>query len=127
MKVEKVDRLCIGVPNLEEVKSLMEKIFGIAFEFVGDVSMPDKTLMKAAISNQGIELLEVPGKEVHMRSFHFKVNNLDEAKEWVKQHDIKILSEFSVGKMDEVVLDVCGLRTVMINYPGTDPAAAAKG
>lgn len=126
MKVDRLDRLCLGVPNIEEGIALFKKLLGLEFEFVGVAVMPNGNNIKAAISNQGLELVEVPGKEIHFRSFHFKVNDLNEAKEWVQQNNIKIMSEFSVGQMDEMVLDLCGLRTVLINYPGNDPAVAAN-
>lgn len=127
MKVEGLDRLCIAVPNLADGIALFKKILGLEFEFVGEAVMPNGGKITAAISNQGVELVEVPDREIHLRSFHFKVKDLSEAKDWVQQNDVKVLSEFSVGQMDEMVLDLCGLRAILINYPGNDPAAAAKG
>ncbi len=127
MKVEGLDRLCIAVPNLEEGKALFGKILGLEFEFSGEAALPGGPPIKIALSNQGVELIEVPGKEMHLRSFHFKVNDLAEAKDWVQQNGVKITNEFSVGQMAEVALDLNGLRTILINYPGTDPAAAARG
>ena len=127
MKVERLDRLCIGVPDLEEAKETFGRLLGLEFEFSGDVVMPDHTTIRMAISDQGIELLEVPGKEIHLRSFHFKVDDLPKAKEWMMENQVPVVNEFSVGKMDEVVLNLFGLRTILIDYPGTSPGEAAKG
>jgi len=127
MKVERLDRLCITVPNLEEGMELFRKVLGVEFEHAGETVLPNGSKIKLALSNQGVELLEVPGKEMQIRSFHFKVQDLQEAKAWVQQNGVSVTSEFSVGQMDEMVLDLGGLRTVLINYPGDNPAAAAKG
>lgn len=127
MKVERLDRLCIGVPNLEEGMELFGRILGLEFEFSGENKMPDGNTVKLALSNQGVELLEVPGKEIHFRSFHFKVNGIDAAAEAVKEQGIRIVSEFSLGQMEEKVMDLFGLRAFLIDYPGEDPAKAAAG
>jgi hypothetical protein len=127
MKVEKLERLCLGVPDLEEGIKSFNNIFGLEFEFVGEVVLPNGAKIKAAISQQGFELVEVPGKAIHFRSFHFKAKDLEEAKSWVQDNGVKVLSEFSVGQMDEVVLDLFGMRAILVNYPGDDPIAAAKG
>lgn len=123
MKVDRLDRICIAVPDLEEGMALFRKSLGLEFEYVGDIEGKNKL----ALSNQGLELLEVPGREMHLRSFHFKVKDLKEAKDWVEGQGVRVVSEFSVGQMDEMVLDLGGLRTILINYPGSDAAAAAKG
>lgn len=127
MKVERLDRLCIGVPNLEDGMALFSRILGLTFEFSGENVMPNGNTIKLAISNQGIELLEVPDKEIHFRSFHFKVNGIEQAAQEVKAQGIDIISEFSVGQMDEKVMDLFGLRAILIDYPGVDPAKAAGG
>lgn len=127
MKVERLDRLCIGVPDLEEGKAMLGKTMGLEFEFSGEATMPDGKKVKLAISNQGIELLEIPGKEIHFRSFHFKVDGIEKAAEEVRANGIKIISEFKVGNMEEKVMDLFGLRAILIDYPGSDPAKAARG
>lgn len=127
MKVERLDRLCIGVPNLEEGMALFGRTLGLEFEFFGENVMPNGNTIRLAISNQGIELLEVPDKEIHFRSFHFKVNGIDQAAEDIKAQGIEIVSEFSVGQMEEKVMDLFGLRAILIDYPGQDPAKAASG
>ena len=77
MKVKNLDRLCIGVPKLDEGMALFSKVLGLEFEFSGENVMPNGNTIKLAISNQGIELLEVPDQKIHFRSFHFKVNDID--------------------------------------------------
>lgn len=127
MKVERLDRICIAVPDLEMGKKRFQEVLGLEFEFTGEVALPDGKRVKMALSNQGIELLEVPEREVHLRSFHFKVKDLQEAVAQVRENGIEILSEFSVGSMDEAVMDLFGLRGIFIDYPGNDPALAARG
>lgn len=125
MKVERLDRLCIAVPDLEEGKALFARILGLEYGFTGSVELPDGKRMRMALSNQGVELLEVPGREIHLRSFHFKVADIEAAAAHVRDQGIPIISEFSVGAMDEKVMDLFGLRAILIDYPGEDPAAAA--
>jgi len=127
MKVERLDRLCIGVPDLEEGKAMFGRTMGLEFEFSGEATMPDGKKVKLAISNQGIELLEIPGKEIHFRSFHFQVDGIEKAAEEVRASGINIISEFKVGNMEEKVMDLFGLRAILIDYPGNDPAKAARG
>ena len=125
MNVERLDRLCIAVPELEEGKALFGRVLGLTFEFSGDVELPGGKKVRMALSNQGIELLEVPDREIHLRSFHFKVDGIEAAAEHVRAQGIPITSEFSVGAMNEKVMDLFGLRAILIDYPGDDPAAAA--
>lgn len=127
MRVERLDRLCIGVPDLDEGIAKFGRALGLDFGFSGESVLPDGTTIRLAISNQGVELLETPGKEIHLRSFHFRVSDLRAAAEEVREHGIPIISEFSVGQMDEKVLDLFGMRAILINYPGDDPAKAAAG
>lgn len=127
MRVERMDRICIGVPDMEKGKESFRRVLGLDFEFTGNVDLPGGKKAKMALSNQGIELLEVPQREVHIRSIHFKVADIEEAAKHVRKNDIKILSEFSVGDMDEMVMDLFGLRGILIAYPGDEPAKAAKG
>ena len=127
MKVKNLDRLCIGVPKLDEGMALFSKVLGLEFEFSGENVMPNGNTIKLAISNQGIELLEVPDQKIHFRSFHFKVNDIEAAAQDVKAQGIDIVSEFSVGQMDEKVMDLFGLRAILIDYPGDDPGKAAAG
>lgn len=126
MKVERLERICIAVPNLKEGIDSFSRILGLDFEFAGETDLPGGARINIAVSSQGVELLEMPGKEIHIRSFHFKVKDMDEARESMKEKDIKIMSEFSVGKMDEMVLDLFGLRSILVNYPGNDPIKAIK-
>lgn len=127
MRVERLDRLCIGVPDLEQGKAQFAKVLGLEFEFSGETVLPDGETIRLAISNQGVELLEVPDREIHLRSFHFKVDGLEEAAEHVRDNGIPIVSEFYVGQMGEKVMDLFGLRAILIDYPGEDPAQAAAG
>lgn len=126
MKVERLERICVAVPNLEEGVASFNRVLGLDFEFVGEADLPGGVKAKLALSSQGVELLEVPGKNIHIRSFHFKVQDMNEAREWMAEQEIKVLSEFSVGKMDEMVLDFFGLRSILVNYPGNDPIKAVK-
>lgn len=127
MRVERLDRLCIGVPNLEQGKAQFAKVLGLEFEFTGEAVLPEGKKIRLAISNQGVELLEVPEREIHLRSFHFKVADLEEAADHVRNNNIPIISEFYVGQMGEKVMDLFGLRAILIDYPGNDPVAAAAG
>lgn len=127
MRVERLDRLCIGVPELEKGKEIFGRVLGLEFQFTGNVDLPDGKTGKMALSNQGIELFEVPDREIHLRSFHFKVSDIEAAADHMRKNDIDIISEFAVGAMDEKVLDLFGMRGILIEYPGDDPAKAARG
>jgi len=127
MEVEKLERLAISVSNLEEGMEKFSKMLGIEFEKVAEPSLPDGTKIRCAFSSKGVELVEMPGKEIGVRSFHFRVKDMDEAKEWVKKNGGKVLGQFSVGEMDEVPCNIFGLRIILVSYPGDDPIKAIEG
>ena len=124
MKVEKLDRLCITVPNLEKGKDEFLQMLGIKFEKTLETVLPDGKEIRCAISSQGVELVENPENKIAIRSIHFRVEDLDEAQKWVEQNGGKVLSRFLVGRMEEMVCNIFGLRIILINYPGDDPLAA---
>ncbi len=128
MKVEKLERLAIGVPNLEEAMKDFSRIFGIDFETgVLEPILPGETKIRCAVSTKGVELVEKPGKAIAVASFHFRVKDLDEATAWVEKNGGTIIGRFSVNQMEEVITNTFGLRIILVYYPGDDPIKAAKG
>jgi len=128
MKVEKLERLAIGVPNLEEAMKGFSQILGVDFETgVLEPAFSDGTKIRCAISSKGVELVEKPGRDTAVASFHFRVNDLEEAAAWVRQNGGKIIGSIEVGSMKEIICNIFGLRIILLTYPGDDPIKAVKG
>lgn len=128
MKVEKLERIALNVPDLEEAVQVFSRLLGIHFEKKVELKQPDGKEIKAMISSQGLELVqEVPPlTEMGVRSFHFRVPDLDAAKKWVDNNGGKVISEFPVGKVRQAVCKISGLRVILINYPGDDVIQAME-
>lgn len=122
MKVENLERVALNVPNLEESIDMFKSFLGIDFEKKVELKQPDGKEIRAAISSKGLELLEEtpPLKEMSVRSFHFKVKDLDEAQEWAEKNGGTILGRFSIGDVQQVICKFMDLRIILISYPGAD-------
>ena len=138
MKVEKIDRIALDVNNLDSAIRLFSNVFGTTFDTVhdkiekGKVKQEKKitkyanknfeeSQIKVAISPMGLELIEtVPpiGKE-GVRSFHFKVSNLDEAMAEMERKGIRLIGEIKIGGLREAIYspeDLHGARILLVEY-----------
>jgi predicted enzyme related to lactoylglutathione lyase len=128
MKVDKLERVALNVPNLDEAIKVFSLVLGLEFEKVVELTQPDGKRIKAAISSKGLELLQEfpPLSETSIRSFHFRVPDLEQAKEWVEHKGGKIKGQFMVGKVKEMVCDIYGVRIIIMAYEGDNVIAAME-
>lgn len=126
MEIMKLERVALNVPDLDVACKQFSGALGINFEKIVEMTQPDGTVIKSAISSQGLELLEEipPIAEASMRSFHFRVVDLDEAESQLNHFGAQALSRFSVGQVEEMICDVSGIRLILLQYEGDDIIAA---
>ena len=134
MKIEKLQQVNIGVKNLDEAIKFFSDLFGTTFERVHPEEVGyQKTVAEhadpalegarfiAAISPIGLELLQsIPSVEKEgVRSFSFKVSNLEEAKVEMKERGVRLLADIKVGNLKEAIFspdDLHGCRIVLLEY-----------
>ena len=120
--IRKLERVALNVTNLENATALYSRTLGITFEKYGELVQPDGTHVRFAISSGGLELLQEipPRQEASMRSFHYRVDNLDEAKKHIEQHGGVVLGGFNVGAVKELGALIGGIRMFFLEYEGDD-------
>lgn len=123
MKVEKLERVALTVKNLDEAIRLFSDLLGTTFErnpaatFVKNVTEHadrafEETRLRVAISPIGLELIETipPTEKEGVRSFHFKVSDLDQAKAEMKEKGIRLLAEIAYGGLKEAIFSPSDLH-----------------
>ena len=138
MRIEKLDRVAVSVFNLDEAEKFFSDLLGIKFYrfqdklAAGEITR-EKTITKhadpafeeaktkVAISPTGLELIETapPTKKEEVRSFHFKVDDLDEAVADMELRGVRLLAEVKLGKLREAIYsaqDLHGARIVLAEY-----------
>jgi len=143
MKIEKIDRVAVAVKNLDQAEKFFADLLGTTFQR-SPTSDIVKTLtehgqrvlkeketkyVKVAISPTGLELVETspPCDQEGIRSFHFKVSNLEEAKTQMKNKGIHLLTEIKHGGLKEAIFDpddLHGIRLVLVEYDAPTPMTA---
>ena len=132
MKVERLERVCLAVKNLEAAVKLFSSLFDTTFEMCPADTLIRKPTKHAdpsfetikirlAISPLGLELLESdpPAETEGVRSFHFKVPNLEEAKAEMEAKGVRLLTEVIYGNLKEAVFcpdDLSGARLVLTEF-----------
>ncbi len=134
MKIEKIDRVVVDVKNLDEAVALFSNLFGITFNIIPSskskstqrlTDHADRSSEEAkhsiAISPIGLELIQtIPALEREgLRSFCFKVPNLEQAIAEMKEKGIRLLKEIWVGDLKEAIFspeDLHGVRLALSEY-----------
>lgn len=126
--IDKLERVALNVPDLDEAVNVFSQVLGIKFEKIVELTQPDGRQIKAAISSQGMELLveNPPLTETSIRSFHFRVPDLEQAREQVEKNGGKVKGQFSVGNVKEMVCDIYGARIILMSYSGDNVIAAME-
>jgi catechol 2,3-dioxygenase-like lactoylglutathione lyase family enzyme len=134
MKI-KLDRVTINVKNLEESKKFFSKLLNTTFEdepvefLNGKIEFkiepkPDNfAKFKFAVSPIGIELFEPypPPEKEGIRNVTWRVEDIDEAREEMKQSGIRRVFDTQAGSWRESVYsadDMHGVRWVLNEFPG---------
>lgn len=143
MKIEKLDRVALHVKNLEKAEALFSDLFGIEFkrapipkakvyptEYGESVHRESETCYTGvSLSSAGLELIETdpPCEEEGVRSFHFKVSDLEEAKAEMEAKGMRLVSEIVFGGLKEAVYspeDMHGARILLVEYDAPDSISA---
>ena len=125
MKVEKLDRVAMNVEDLDKAIAFFSDLLGITFD-----KLPSPPGMKSqvAISPSGLELLEMglealedqtPIQKEGVYCFHFKVDNLEQAKEEMKKKGVRLIRDITLGTLKEAVFsrdDLHGAVIVLVEY-----------
>ncbi|MFH1381292.1 MAG: VOC family protein [Chloroflexota bacterium] len=136
MKIEKLERVSIGVKNLAEAEKFFSDVFGLTFtksptdvkrELLLNEPISDEhrafigKSRKASHSRIGLELVEKdpPVANEGVRVIYFKVDNLEAAKAEMKKKGIRLLHEEHVGKMRQALYGpIFGCRIDLVEYEG---------
>jgi methylmalonyl-CoA/ethylmalonyl-CoA epimerase len=136
INVERVDRVAIGVRDLEKAMAFFSKTLGITF----DVVREHKTNQyKATYSNVGLELLQPTSKSNAIAKFIdkkgeglisiiFKVSDLEEAKKELEIMGIRLINEVSRGNLKEAIFhpkDFYNVEIALCEYEAPHPASCA--
>lgn len=140
MEIERLERVAVAVKNIDEAIALFSKVFGFTFvktvELCAEAGVERKKTItehgdyaseeawnraKVAISPIGLEVIESdpPVEKEGVRSFHFKVSNLEQAKAEMKEKGIRLVAQLDIGLLKEAIYsaeDLCGCRIVLTEY-----------
>jgi predicted enzyme related to lactoylglutathione lyase len=133
MNVEKIEVLTVNVKNLDEAIKKFSDILGTTFHNFGEPKMQktttpasnlalEQTKVKFAMDRRGfMELIESapPVQEEGMRSIHYKVPNLEEAKEEMRLKGCRLIADIRSGNVKEAIFspeDCCGVRLCFVEY-----------
>lgn len=155
MKIEKLDRVVLGVENMDEAKRLFSDLLGITFDeipFEGveprETKRPGAAAESAnrpsqpagqrrtrvAISPAGLELIErsQPGQKEGFICFHFKVSDYEGAKAEMEKKGIPLRTDITLGTLREAIYpadDLHGATMGLVAYetPTVMEAIRTKG
>ncbi|WP_029057874.1 VOC family protein [Stappia stellulata] len=135
MKIERLDRVALGVRDIGEAAGFFEGLLGIRF----DAPLSDDKLgMDARYSREGLELVAGhPGSVVEKFTrtrgegvfcVVFKVSDMDAAVSHFRDHGLEPVNDVTFGALREVAFHPAkahGLQIVLAAYPEPHPATAA--
>lgn len=137
MKFERMELLGVMVQDLDKAMALFGNLFDLEFEqliFPDEIDFEDIPIgdpgevlrpldgFRCAFDNSGFfELIERPEGPEGVWSLHYKVSDLDEAKERFLGKGLRLVREFVLGNARELVFasdDSHGLRICLLEYEG---------
>lgn len=135
MKIERLDRVALGVRDIDTAASFFEGLLGIRF----DPLLSDETVgMDARYSPQGLELVSghpgtVIDKFTQARGegvfcVVFKVTDMEEAIRHFRTNGLEPVNDVTFGALREVAFHPSkahGLQIVLAEYPEPHPATTA--
>jgi len=136
MIFEKIERVAIGVRDLEKARDFFSDLLGITFD---EPLVGEEVKMRAAYSYFGLELVEstAPGsiidKFVKTRGegvfcVVIKVSDMEEAVRKLEEKGVKRAGELKFGGVREIAFhpkDAHGLQIVLVEYQAKHPATVA--
>lgn len=142
MRIEAMELLGVVVADVDEAVATYSDRFGLDFRIftpgvdyelvvmeVGDDPSPARAPGgRLAMDTSGcFELVEVPGAEPGVRNIHFRVDDMDAAKEHVRATGLRVVADLMAGTVREVIFDPRdggGVRLCLVQYEGNSFAEA---
>lgn len=137
MKFERMELLGVMVQDLDKAMALFGDLFDLEFEqmvFPDDIHFEDLPVgdpgeelrpldgFRCAFDSSGFfELIERPEGPEGVWSIHYKVSDLDEAKERFLAKGLRLVREFVLGDARELVFasdNAHGVRIALLEYEG---------
>ena len=123
MKIEGIEIVCVAVDNLDEAVRFYSRLLDTEFQ-LRETRHKEGTI-RWGISPFGLELWErpvkAPGSDT-VRSFHFRVPDVEEAREEMRTKGFEPVDELTVaapkGRLREVIYHIRGLRMILVDYKG---------
>jgi predicted enzyme related to lactoylglutathione lyase len=119
MKILGLERVALEVNNMEQAIEFYSDLFQTSFI---EKEFPQNKSTQLAFSELGVELIrESTTTEEKLRSFHLRVDRIEDVKQVVEQKGGKILAPvFEVGIMKHTVAQLGAIRIVFVEYEGRD-------
>ncbi|MGY6535517.1 MAG: VOC family protein [Pararhodobacter sp.] len=135
MRIERLDRVVLGVRELDSATAFFEALLGLRF----DPQISDASLgMEARYSREGLELVSghkgtavdrfTQSRGEGVFCVVFKVADMDEALAHMRQHGLDPVNDVTFGAMREVAFHPSGahgMQIVLAAYPEQHPATVA--
>ncbi|SFJ30063.1 hypothetical protein [Thermoflavimicrobium dichotomicum] len=119
MRVKGIERVALEVKDMDESVELFSKLLGTRFQRK-DLKIGSSSV-KLAFSSLGIELIQEQDSEYDkLRSFHLRVEDINEVPAAVSEMGGEVLSRFRVGAMEHMVTRIGSFRIVFVSYSGDD-------
>ena len=136
MKVEKVDRVVIGVKDLDEAMVFFNQTLGIKFD---EVRENEQANLRATFSSVGFEMVQPTAEDTPLARFIskrgegvyavvFKVPDIEEAKRVLQGKGARLIAELHRGGLKEAFFhpkDFHGMEVVLCEYEAPHPATCA--
>lgn len=123
MKIKGIERVALQVKDIDQSITFFSRLFGTTFQRQ-NVQIND-SVIKVAFSPLGIELLEETDLEKEsLRSFHLRVENIQDVHPAVLEAGGEILAHFTVGEMEHMIAKIGDFRIVFVSYEGNDSLKA---
>ncbi len=132
MEIEKMDNVCISVNNLEEAIKLYSSVLDTQFIILNtkvekNVSQHGNAVAEAsrirmAMDTKGyLELVEYtpPVQKEGLRNIHFKVKDIEKAKDEMRKKGLRLMLNARVGGLKEAIYhpdDMFGVRFCLVEY-----------
>lgn len=135
MRIERLDRVVVGVRDMAAAAGLFEDLLGVRFDpLLSDAGVG----MDARYSREGLELVSGhPGSAVDKFTrgrgegvfcVVFKVTDMDEAIAHLRARGLEPVNDVTFGQMREVAFHPSkahGMQIVLAEYPEAHPATVA--
>jgi len=139
MKVEQLDHIHIVVKDLQKAVSFFESLLGVTFDDVIQVEGWDAIARMAALGPIGIELIQptsatsIFAKFIEQRgegvqALSLKVPDIEEAKAEMQAQGMKLVSDYSMGRIKEAHFhpkDAFGVLFELCEYQAIHGASLA--